>query len=139
MVLNNPNGTQEIVLTQIDPPPPLHETAWKLNSYNDGQGALVTVLAGSEVTAHFAEDGTLSGFAGCNNYTTSYNLDGDNISIGPIASTLMACDSPPGIMDQETQFLAALESATVYHNLVAGLIMLDADYDPAVFFIRASE
>jgi heat shock protein HslJ len=33
------------------------------------------------ITALFGEDGTLSGNAGCNDYTASYQLDGDDLSI----------------------------------------------------------
>jgi heat shock protein HslJ len=49
-------------------------------------------------------------------------VDGKQISIGPLASTKMYCTEPAGVMEQETQFLLALESAASYsvegHSLV---------------------
>jgi heat shock protein HslJ len=69
----------------------------------------------SEITAEFA-DGEVAGSAGCNTYTGTYastRAAGKNtIRIGPLASTMMACDEP--VMDQERLYLAALEAATEY-------------------------
>ena len=56
----------------------------------------------------FADDGTLSGFAGCNTYTGSFTLDGSAIDIGPLATTRMACQ-PPG-SDIEAVYLPALDA-----------------------------
>jgi heat shock protein HslJ/PKD repeat protein len=53
----------------------------------------------------------VGGNATCNSYTTSYTLDGDNISFGPVIGTMMMC--PVGA-DQEAAYLAALESAQTY-------------------------
>lgn len=85
---------------------------WQLTSYNNGLEAVVSVLPESEVTAVFSEDGRLSGNAGCNRFTTSFEAANGAISIGPIASTMMACAED--VMQQETAFLAALGSAATY-------------------------
>ena len=67
------------------------------------------VEEGTVVTALFSADGTLSGSGGCNNYTTAYELIGDQLTVSsPIASTMMFCETGS---NQETAFLAALESA----------------------------
>jgi heat shock protein HslJ len=52
----------------------------------------------------------VSGNAGCNNYNGPYEIDGDSISIGPLAGTKMACSSDE-LSKQETDYLAALELA----------------------------
>jgi heat shock protein HslJ len=80
--------------------------------------AVVSTLSGTEVTASFAEDGTLSGSAGCNTYRTTYTTDRDGIQIGTPASTKKACVEPEGVMEQEAAFLAALPTAARYE--VAG-------------------
>ena len=140
MVLSNPNGVEEIQFTQITPPPALAGTDWGLRSFNDGQGALVIVLEGTEITATFAENGTLSGSAGCNSYNTTYEIDGDNIIISsPMALTMMMCETPEGIMEQETQYLGALENSSIYRNLVAGLILLDENNNPTAFYLSTLE
>jgi len=90
-------------------------TSWDVISYNNGQQAVVSVMAGTPLTANFGADGNLTGFAGCNDYNTTYTVSGTNtIGFGPISATRKACDQPPGVMDQETQYLAALSTAATY-------------------------
>ena len=54
----------------------------------------------------------VSGTGGCNTFSGTYTTDGDTISFGPLASTMMACEPP--IMEQETVYFAALDGATTY-------------------------
>ena len=92
----------------------LDGTSWQVISYNNGNQAVTSVLAGTELTAIFGTDGNLSGSSGCNTYVGSYKVDGYKITIGPLASTKKFCIDPAGVMDQESQFLAALQSAAAY-------------------------
>ncbi len=85
---------------------------WVMTSYNNGKGGVVSALADTEVTAVFGETGKLSGSAGCNTYNAPYTVDGATIKIGPGMSTMMACAQP--IMDQESAYLAALQTAATY-------------------------
>lgn len=87
---------------------------WQATGINNGAEAVVSALEAAEVTAVFAEDGTVSGSSGCNTYGGSYTVDGSSIAIGPLASTEMACSEPDGVMTQETQFLVAMERASEY-------------------------
>jgi heat shock protein HslJ len=89
-------------------------TSWEVITYNNGKQAVTSVMAGTSLTADFGADGTLSGKSGCNSYSGSYKVEGSKISIGPIASTKMYCNEPAGVMEQETQYLLALESAATY-------------------------
>ncbi len=93
---------------------PLVGTTWQALSYNNGKQAVVSVLNGTEITAVFGEDGQLSGSAGCNNYVASYTVDGNAITIGPAASTMMMCAEPEGVMEQEMAYLTALTTAATY-------------------------
>jgi heat shock protein HslJ len=63
-------------------------------------GALASPLVGTEVTATFGDDGSLSGSAGCNTYNAAYTTDGSSIEIDAPSSTKMACAEPEGVMDQ---------------------------------------
>jgi len=99
----------------------LSGTSWNVISYNNGKQAVVSVMAGTDLTAVFGSDGNLSGNSGCNTYNGPYKVDGNKITIGPLASTMMACADPAGVMDQEAQFLAALSSAATYR--VEGSLM----------------
>ncbi|NKQ37184.1 MAG: META domain-containing protein [Chloroflexi bacterium] len=89
-------------------------TSWDVISYNNGNQAVVSVIIGSKITANFGEDGVLSGNAGCNDYTASYEINGDALTIGPAAATRKLCAEPEGIMEQEAQYLAALETIATF-------------------------
>ncbi|QJP13571.1 META domain-containing protein [Starkeya sp. ORNL1] len=69
-----------------------------------------------------AGDGRISGTGGCNRIMGKARVEGATITLGPLATTRMACS--PAVMDQERKFLAALEAVrswridTVRHKLV---------------------
>ncbi len=123
------------VLTFVaDEAPALTDATWKLISYNNGKEAMVSVILGSEITAKFGEEGTLSGSAGCNNYSAGYETNGDSIIIGPSISTQMFCAEPEGVMDQEAQYLAALKNAAVYQIDGSRLEIRDANGSGVAFY-----
>lgn len=93
--------------------PSIAATAWKVTGYNNGKGGVVSAIVGSELTAVFSEDGTVSGSSGVNTYSGEYALDGNEITIGPLVATEMASEDPR-LMEQESAYLAALQSAAVY-------------------------
>ena len=89
-------------------------TGWDAVGYNNGKQAVVSILGGTTISAIFGKDGSLTGNAGCNNYNGTYTVNGNQITIGPLASTQKFCNDPTGIMDQEAQYLAALGTAATY-------------------------
>jgi len=113
MELKDASGTVIAKFSALDPVS-LEGSPWQVIGYNNGKQAVVSVIIGTEIAANFNEDGTLSDSAGCNNYKATYEVDGDNISIGPAAATRMFCPEPDGIMEHEVQYLAALETASTY-------------------------
>lgn len=133
LTLSTPDNSLTAVFSLM-PPVGISGTSWKLNAFNNGQGAFVDVLSGTEVSAIFGEDGSLSGSAGCNNYTTQYEVDGSSITIGMAASTMMMCTEPAGIMEQETQYLAALPKATKFVSLEVVLYLVDDQYLPVAYY-----
>jgi heat shock protein HslJ len=112
-------------------------TSWVVTGYNNGTQAVVSPIIGTELTATFGEDGNLTGSAGCNDYSASYQVDGNNISIGPVIATLKECGTPAGIMEQELQYLAALETAATYKIQGNFLEMRTAEGSLAVTFQTA--
>jgi len=102
------------LLTYASQPQGLAATAWNVTAYNNGKQAVVSVSAGSKLTAAFGEDGSLTGFAGCNNYDAPYKAASPKVSIGPVASTKKECATPKGVMDQELRYLSALHTAATY-------------------------
>lgn len=106
------------VIARLDPQlEGLAGTSWIVTGYNNGRQAVVSVLNGSELTMEFSADGRVAGYAGCNRYTGSFKQDGKALSFGPAAATRRMCIEPEGVMEQEQQFLKALETvATAWHE-----------------------
>ena len=107
-------------------------TSWDVLGYNNGKQAVVSVLAETRLTAVFDTSGTLTGFAGCNDYNASYKASAPQISIGPVASTRKHCEEPPGVGEQEAGYLAALETAAAYRVEGSRLELRTADGSLAV-------
>ncbi|MBP6468806.1 MAG: META domain-containing protein [Chloroflexi bacterium] len=125
LTLSDASGAALLVYTAVTPTS-LTGTTWQLTGYNNGVGGVVSLVEGSEITAVFGEDGTLSGNSGCNNYSTSFTVDSGSIAIdAAIASTMMAC--PEELMTQEAAYLAALPNANVYQIQADTLELRDAD------------
>ena len=89
------------------------EGAWQATALRTPD-AVTSVLKGTELTADFAADGSLTGSAGCNTYSATYTTDRDKIEIADVSATEKACDGPAGVMEQERQFLTALPQAASY-------------------------
>jgi heat shock protein HslJ len=66
------------------------------------------------VTAVYRADGQLTGNDGCNDYFTTYQIEGDSITIAPeIGSTRMAC-ADEALAEQSQQYYMALSTATTW-------------------------
>lgn len=70
-----------------------------------GGGGVIDDL---QTTLEINDDGTYSGFAGCNHYTGTFNLKANEIIFGPAGATRKIC--VPAVMDQEWKFFDALKS-----------------------------
>ncbi len=113
-------------------------TSWIVTGYNNGRQAVISVLAGAPLTLNFVADGRLHGSAGCNTYSGSFQTSGADLTLSALASTMMACSDPVGIMDQESQFLHALQSAVSYHIDGDQLELRDRSAALAVSLVRAN-
>jgi len=139
LTITNAAG-ETVLIFEVAEPKSLTGNLWRVISYNNGQEAVVSVIIGTEITAYFDQDDTLSGSAGCNNYSAGYEVDGEKITIGPAITTRMFCNDPEGIMDQEAQYLAALDMVSAYQFEDDGLVLLDSEgrrvvnYQPAKTF-----
>ena len=106
-------------------PAGLSKTRWVATGVNNGKGAVTSIVAGTDLTAIFAEAGTVAGSGGCNDYNGPYTTDAATIEIGPVAATRMLCTSPTGVDEQETQFLTAMQAATKWTIAGSGLELRD--------------
>lgn len=74
-------------------------------------------------TIEFSADGTVSGFAACNTFNGTYELDATTLSFGPLATTKMACQRPASAV--EADYLAALGGVTGWAIEPDGRLRLD--------------
>jgi len=101
-----------VLALRAEPPPRLEGVAWKVLGFNNGRDAVVSPLAGTAPTLTF-EAGTVTGHAGCNRFRAGYTVAGNRVAIAPPAVTRMACPAQ-GVMEQEREMLAALESTSTW-------------------------
>jgi heat shock protein HslJ len=105
-----------------EPPVELAGSAWVLVQWESGAdvSAPDTPAPGASITLLFEED-RLAGSAGCNRYFGGYEVEGEELSVGMIGSTMMAC--APEVMEMEARYLAAL-GATESFRLQDGQLVL---------------
>ena len=85
----------------------LSGTSWKLISYGPADSQ-TPAAPGVETSLTFRTDGKLSGHLGCNSMGGDYSTSGQNITLGAVFSTEMACPDPQ--MTQEGVAFQVLKS-----------------------------
>jgi heat shock protein HslJ len=120
------SGAVLMVFEKVVPPPPaaLEGNHWDLTSFINGEAAS-SLVADSTIMLNLV-DGKLSGFGGCNSYFADYTLDGDKLTFTTAGSTLMYCNSPEGVMDQEALYLGTLAKVAGYRITGDQMELLDA-------------
>lgn len=87
---------------------PLSNTGWDLVTIVSA-GVEQAVNASAKITLDLSGDGQASGSDGCNQYSGTYTTNGDQITFGPLASTMKACDE--AVMKQAATYLQHLQTA----------------------------
>jgi heat shock protein HslJ len=100
----------------VVPPASLNNTSWQIDQIYG-----VPPLADTPTQLQFT-DGRISGTAGCNRLMGSYTQADASLTLGPIASTRMAC--PSSLMQQEQQVIAALGRVRHWEFSSDGLLLL---------------
>ena len=112
------NVTQPAATPQppVEPPGanPLAGTRWSVMNVNNGLGAVSALVPDTAITMEFDEAGRILGTAGCNTYSAYYQASGTTLTVNLPSSTNMYCAAPDGVMQQEQQFLTALQSAASF-------------------------
>ena len=96
--------------TPTGPTATLEGTYWKLTWLADAQVEVVEGQREPHIVFD-AESMGVHGSGGCNRLTGSYMLEGDSLTLGPVATTMMACIDG---METEYAFLKALGLVTGY-------------------------
>lgn len=111
---------------------PLEGTTWQLSGILT-KDALSSVVNNSAVTLTI-EDGKLSGKA-CNTFSGTVEVSGENLKVGPLMTTKMACKSS-ALTKQEAAVLKGLQAASTFAIEGAELTISAAD-GTGLLFIAA--
>ncbi|MBK8987786.1 MAG: transporter substrate-binding domain-containing protein [Chloroflexi bacterium] len=116
---------QTVTVSAAVPPTPTRSPLvgvnWTLANMNMNQILPVGLL----ITAVFDDNGRVNGSSGCNTFNGSYSASGNNLTIGPLTGTNIACDETT--MQIEQQFLTLFQSAATYNISANGLIIFNSN------------
>lgn len=108
----------------------LEGVSWRLGALTTVKGPQIPTGSSRPVTTRF-EAGQVSGFSGCNNFTGSYTIDGDRVTFGRLAATMMACPEPE--MAFESAFHEAF-SGTLRYSIRADQLSLITESGTVIAF-----
>lgn len=110
--------------------PSLVGTDWLLTDL-----AGTSVIANSKASIAFLDGGRAAGNGSCNRFTGAFATSGDVISLGPFASTRMAC-MDGGASSQEDRYLKILAAAKRYEVKDDVLLIYPEGADKPLRFSR---
>ena len=113
-------------------------TSWTATGISNNNQAVASSATVTTITAEFGKDDSLSGFGGCNNYTSTWTTTGpDGLTIGPVGSQLKACEQD--VMDTEQQYFAALAKVATYQLEGNQLTLRDTQGAVQVSFVPTAD
>ena len=130
---DNTNSAERIEVTVIGG---LTNGRWKLQSYSSPGIGTKQPIPGTEMTARFGADGSLSGSGGCNNYTGGFMAFDQTLRISNLTASRQLCDSPDGIMEQEGAFLSLMHQAAKMSISAGQLEVFDSSGSRILVFIN---
>jgi heat shock protein HslJ len=133
-----PAVTQQVAAPTTAVGPTLTGTNWQLGWFDDNKGVWSKIAEGSTITAKFSTDGKVTGFSGCTNYITDYTLpQAPKVWFRRPAVSEKVCQSPIGVMSQESAYYTDLERSDSYAIKDNQLLFFNKDgnkilqFDPA--------
>ena len=109
---------------------PLEGTSWVLLVYGG-----TSPIPQTQITLGF-DHGQVGGSAGCNTYGGSYGVSGDRITLSDLYMTEMACLDPPGVMDQEQEYLRLLGKTQTFQVTNGQLQLFTSDGQALIYRSR---
>jgi heat shock protein HslJ len=101
-------------------------TNWQLGWFDDTKGMWSKVAEGSQINAKFSGDGKVSGFSGCSDYVTEYQItESPKVWFRRPAVSDKVCQTPNGVMSQESAYYTDLEWSTTYAITTGQLVFFD--------------
>lgn len=99
---------------------------WQLGWYDDTKGMWTKVAEGSTINARFSANGKIRGFSGCTDYITDYQItESPKIWFRRPAVSETLCQTPSGVMSQESAYFTDLEWSESYEIKDGQLLLFD--------------
>jgi heat shock protein HslJ len=118
--------SQQVTAAPTTAGPALIGTNWKLGWFDDTKGMWSKVAEGSSITATFAADGKVSGFSGCSDYVTDYQLtQSPKVWFRRPTVPEKICQTPNGVMSQQSAYYTDLEWSESYAIKDGQLLFFD--------------
>ncbi|MFD8146242.1 META domain-containing protein [Streptomyces sp. NPDC059708] len=97
-----PGGTDSPMPATASATPPVADAPLTVTEWTVTALSGVPVPAGAAGRARFAlaPDGTAGGSLGCNRFSAGAAVAGPSVTFGPLTSTRMACEGPPGEVER---------------------------------------
>jgi len=109
---------------------PLANTYWKVAILKGETLTPVEHAREASLVLHATPEPRVAATAGSNRMVGSYRLEGENLTFGQLASTMMACPPPLGAREEA---LAGALAATRSHAMAgSALVLYDAAHEPLV-------
>ena len=108
---------------------------WDLSSFGD-PAYPDSPLPGTNISAEFSPDDSVSGGSGCNHYQGSYTAAEGTISIDAMSFTEIGCTEPEGILEQEESFLLMLSDSATFEADSDALTITTASGETLLFVYR---
>jgi heat shock protein HslJ len=136
LVLSLGDGEGSLVFA-ASRPVVLAGSSWVVRAVNNGKGGVGSVALETALDMSFGDDGRVAGSAGCNRYSGAYTVEGEGLSFGPAAATRRMCAEPERVMEQESEFLAALGTVASWSVQVERLQLRTAEGSLALDLVSA--
>jgi len=112
LTLRDADGDETVVF--VGRPRTLTGRRWQVTGVNNGRGGVVSLVTGTEIDAHFADDGRVTGSDGCRGYSAPWAIDDDGITFGALEASPGLRPVPEGAAQQADAFVAAMGRATTF-------------------------
>ena len=110
----------------------LSNIQWQLSGLNDGNS--ITYMKIDKNIIMVLDSHQVSGHSGCNSFNGEVTIDGNQLSFGSLASTLMLC-SEDDVNEREAEFLATLNAVASYEIVRQTLNLYDANENLMATFV----
>lgn len=120
-----------LAVVSVEPLSDLVNTYWKLISIGDQQISMDSKQQKEAFLQLVSENNSVKGFAGCNAYRGTYEMAGNALSFGAIASTKKACMAG---MDTENSLMTVLNNTAHFSIHKNTLTLLNEQKKPTATF-----